>query len=132
MPNPNDLSSYEFQGNPYSAMLGGGMGGAQAQPQPQATPQGGGMQSAMQQVMAQQGGGMAQQMPEDQLQAGQTGDSARELVGAINSLENFIKKTTNRDAIATARQIVLLLARLMHTDQEEQMNKLGGGEMPQQ
>lgn len=131
MPDPNDLSSYEFQENPYLSMIRGGQSGA-----PQGGQMGGQMMGGQQPSQpgqgAPQGGqmmgpaGKKMEMPEDQMSWGETGDSSRELVSAINSLENFIKKSTERDTIGTARSIIMLLTRLMAKDQEINTSKLGG------
>lgn len=130
------LDQFNFQGNPYLEMIRNAPQQQQSQSQP-VQGQGGASQSqGMGNIQGAMMGGKQPEMPEDQLAMGQTGDSSRELVSAISSLENFIKRSTNRDAIATARQIVLLIARLVHSDQQEQMDKLGGQQpgqsMPQE
>lgn len=129
-----NLDSFNFKGNPYMDMIQG----AQTQQQPpqgqQGAPQGQGMGMGQGGMMREKGmnmgqggmmGGKAVDMPENQLDYGSTGDASRDLVSAINSIENYIKRSTNRDQIALGRQLILMIGRLMQSDQTEQLDKLG-------
>ncbi len=69
-------------------------------------------------------GGNMGPAPENQLNPGETGDQSKSLIGAIQSLENFIKASTDKDEIATVRSVVALLARLMYSDQQKMAGKL--------
>lgn len=126
------LDQFNFQGNPYLEMIQNAPQQQQSQSQPVQGQVGASQGQGMGMMQGAMMGGKKIEMPEDQINMGETGDSSRELVGAISSLENFIKRSTNRDAIATARQIVLLIARLVHSDQQEQMDKLGGYQATQE
>ncbi len=116
MPDTQNLDSYNFKQNPFMEMtqLAAAEAPQQAEgPQMGAAPsgmppQGGGMPG--------QGGGMEQ--PEDQMMKGQNPDKTKFLIGAVNSLETYIKESEDMDEISTARGIIMLLSRLMAKDQE--------------
>jgi len=125
------LDQFNFQGNPYLEMIQSAPQQQQSQSQ---SVQGQGGASQGQGMGMMQGammGGKQPEMPEDQLRYGEVGDASRDLVSAINSIENYIKRSTDRDQISLGRQLILMIGRLMQSDQEEQLNKLGGQGQPQ-
>lgn len=94
--------------NPYASFM------QQSQQQPQQPDQENGQEDSAQ----------GEEQPEDQLNPGQNPGSTKFLMGAINSLENYIKQSTDRDEIATSRSIIMLLGRLIQKDQQNMTNKL--------
>lgn len=132
MPNPNDLSSYEFQSNPFMGMLGGG-----EQQMPQGAPQGmlqgmpqqGGEQMAnpnqsMGQAEAQGTMGQAMSQEKNQLMKGENPGSTKYLMGAVQSLEKFITESDDKESLMLARGIVSAISRLIAKDQEKYMGEL--------
>lgn len=137
MPDQQNLDSYNFEGNPFEALLGGG--GAPAQ---NGAPQGGipqgvasaptpapeqAAQSALAAATAGQQAQVGGQVPAggpgvpepSQFDKDVSTGGTRPLLGAVQQLENFIKGSTDRDAIMTSRAIIALLTKLIARDQEE-------------
>lgn len=126
MPDPQSLDSYNFKSNPFMELLGQQSGA----PAPQGQPQGGIPQmgtnpmdeSAKHEAMP---GDMQQDAMEEenQFMKGKNPDKTKPLLTAIQSLENYIASSTERDEIMTARGIVSLLTRLVSKDQESMMRE---------
>lgn len=95
--------------NPFMALIKKAQmqGGPQAQQMPQQPQQG--MQG--------------QQIPPSQYERGANPGNTKFLINAVQSLENYIKDSTSRDEIATARGIITLLSRLIAKDQEDMMSE---------
>lgn len=68
-----------------------------------------------------------QEMEEEnpQLVAGSNPSPSRFLSGAIKQLENYLKESTDKDEVATARSVIVLLTRLISKDQERMVKQLG-------
>jgi hypothetical protein len=126
MPNQQDLNSYDFQENPFAALMGdsgqqqpqptGGMSGGM--PAGQMTGRAGGMPGG------QMGGGEeGMEEEENQYNKGQNPDRGKPLMSAIQALENYITQSTERDEILTARGIISLLTKLVAKDQESMMKQ---------
>lgn len=94
----------------------GGQQGASAPQQPQ-------MATGPANVM--QGG---PEMPPDETQAGQTADSTKPLIQAMQGLHNYIASSQDRNDIQIARSIMTLLTRLITSDQQKRATQ---GEEPQ-
>jgi len=113
MPEPMDLS--QFEGNPFEATLAQLGQQPQGQPQPQQPPQ-----------QPQAAPGMTGEMEpeEDQLNPGENPDNTQNLIAALRALENYIKSSTDREEIMTARGIITLLTRLVAKDQASMSAKI--------
>lgn len=108
------MDNVQFDQNPFASILqslgqGGGapMGGGQA---PQA--QGGMPSDAM------------EGMEDNQMMKGKNPDSSQALIGATKMLQNFISDSTDSTDIATARSIIMLIARLIAKQQEKMSSQL--------
>jgi hypothetical protein len=129
MMNPAGQQGFDPNQNPFAEIMqrmgsgapqGGGM-----------SPEMGGMPAGMPSVGGPMGGGSPMPpemggMPDDsgQLEEGKNPDKSGPLLSAVQQLENFIKLSTDRDEIQTARGIISLLVRLIRRDQEIMSSRL--------
>lgn len=92
----------------------------------------GSAQSAPQQQMPQQGmpaeqasmmGGEQPIEEDNQFMKGKNPDRSRPLMSAIQQLENYVRESTNRDEILTARGVIKLLTELIARGQDSMMQE---------
>jgi len=101
------MDNAQFDQNPFLSIL------QQKQAAPSGAPQGAPM------------GMMPDAQPEDnQLMKGKNPDSSQALIGATKMLQNFIADSTDSTDIATARSIIMLIARLIAKQQEKMSGQL--------
>lgn len=103
----------KFEGNPFQGILAS-LGNQSAQNAPQQNTQ---LQSKP----------AGNQMPEEdnQLMKGKGAGNSQFLLGAVQQIQRYITNSTDPTEIQVARNIVLLLNRLIEKEQQSMMSKIG-------
>lgn len=112
------IGNGQFDQNPFSHIL------ADMQNQPQGQP----AAQAPQPSPAPQGGqnvpGADKNLPQDQTQPGVVTGNTKHLLGAIQSIQQYITASSDRDEILIGRNIIRLLNQLIEKDQATEQNAL--------
>lgn len=131
MPDKNNLSSYDdMSQNPFASILQRASGGSSsmAAGPSQGQAQGQEVPPQTQTPMGAQGQTNPQELPpeQEQLMRGKNPSNSKFLITAIQSLENYVQGSEDKDEIATARSVISLLTRLIDRNQQSMSSGLMG------